>query len=90
MKNLWKFFEGKKRNIGIILGFVLKGITIFAPDLLPENQVNFIDNGIDLFLIGGVFDSARRSKQGEKIQNNITQATKKATTTVTNLIKIKK
>ncbi len=94
LKQFWKFFEGKKRNIGILATFALKGLTIFAPNLLPPDQSEFIERGIDIFLMGGLFDNLRRTNKGKQIQKNITdkgkQMQNKVTNVTNNLIKIKK
>ena len=86
MKKLWKYFKGKKRNIGIIAGFLLKGVVAFS-SILTHEQANFIGIGIDIFLLGGLADNlSRTTKVGQSIATKGKDTVKKAV----NLITIKK
>lgn len=77
LKKTWQFFEGNKRNIGIIALWVLKGVTHFYPNVLPTETANFIRDGIDILLLGGMTDAYRRSDVGKKTINaTITKANK--------------
>ena len=57
MRKYFKYFKGKKRNIGLIAGFILKGISMGFPDFVSSEWYTYIDNAIDIFLIGGILDS---------------------------------
>ena len=63
MKKLWNFFKGHKRNIGVILTWVLKGVVLTRPDLLTPELHTWIDNGIDALLLFGTGDAIARSGQ---------------------------
>jgi hypothetical protein len=62
IKKAWDWFKGKKRNIGIVALFVLRGITLFAPDAIPIETTEYIRLGIDIGLLGGAYDAVRRTK----------------------------
>ena len=88
MKKMWNYLKGKKRNLGIIAGFILKGMTIFAPNVLSLDAVQFIDNGIDIFLVGGIMDHARRKTDtGKKIDTGIKKTGKSMVDKTKNIIK---
>ena len=86
INKIWKYFEGKKRNIGIIAGFILKGLVLTKPDLIPTDVVNYINTGIDIFLLGGMFDSVRRTDSGKKIINSTINAATNTVNKTKNLI----
>jgi hypothetical protein len=83
---VWEYFKGKKRNIGIIAGFILRGVTIFFPNALPADQVNYIQTGIDVFLVGGLIDNLRRTTT---VGNKVDASIKSSVSNFTNKLKNK-
>lgn len=83
LQNKWNFFKGKKRNIGILLLLVLRGISLFVPDILAEDKEEFIRLLIDFILLGGAADNIARSKSTKQFINNQSHKIK------SNLIKMK-
>lgn len=69
IKKFWDYFNGKKRNIGIIAMWILKVVLYQYPDLLSPEAQTIVREGIDVFLIGGVFDALRRTDKSKKIIN---------------------
>jgi len=69
MKKLWKYLEGKKRNIGIIAMFALKVTPIIFPDVLSPKAETIIRESIDYFLLSATVDALRRTDESKKIIN---------------------
>jgi hypothetical protein len=69
LKQFWKYFEGKKRNIGVVAIWVLRGTTLVFPKLLPMEHQMLIRDGIDILLLGGTVDAFRRTDKGKEIIN---------------------
>jgi len=61
MKKLWKYFTGKKRNIGIILNSVVTGGMLFFPDFIPPEKGAYILGVINVYLLGGSGHAYARS-----------------------------
>ena len=66
-----KYLEGKKRNIAVLLMWLLKGITLIFPNLLSEELHSWFKDGIDFLLTYGTLDAARRSSTVKNIKNKI-------------------
>ena len=62
-----EFLKGKKRNIGIIALTLLNGVNIFWPGTLTPEKTEWINQLINVALIGGLLDSVRRTETGKKI-----------------------
>lgn len=63
----WKFFEGNKRNIGIIALWALKGVSHFFPQAIPLETLSYLNEGVDVLLLGGMADAYRRTPTGRKV-----------------------
>ena len=77
MKKIWTWLEGKKTYIGVSI-WVLNSIVRWKfPDALPTDIYESIS--ITGQAIGGIgiFDKARRTEAGQKVQNSILNAIKK-------------
>lgn len=89
MKNIWNYFKGKKRNIGVIAIWVLKATTTFFPDLLPIEHQIIIRDGIDVLLLSGTADALGRTDTGKEIINKSIDKGKEYTNKALSIIKIK-
>lgn len=77
LKRTWRFFEGNKRNIGIIALWALKSISTIYPEKIPANTYELIREGIDILLLGGMADAYRRTESGKKVINSTIQKANK-------------
>lgn len=71
LKEKWDLLKGKKRNLSILLLLILRGISLFTPELLTSEKEDFIRILIDFILVGGAADSVTRSSSGKKYMNKI-------------------
>lgn len=42
LKKAWQWLDGKKTNIGSAIMLIAQGIQVFAPDMLPAAQLEYI------------------------------------------------
>ncbi len=42
LKKTWQWLEGKKTNIGSAIMLIAQGIQVFAPNALPQAQLEYI------------------------------------------------
>lgn len=76
VKEIWNYFKGKKRNIGVVAIWVLKATTMLFPELLPIEQQLLIRDGIDILLLGGTVDAVGRTNKGKEVINKALSITK--------------
>jgi len=70
IKKAWDWLDGKKRNIGIVAGLLLKGVNLFFPSLITPDQYSFIDGAIDVFLFGAITHAGIKTENGKKLTEN--------------------
>lgn len=71
IKKAWKYFQGKKRNIGTVIYLAGLGLEAFFPNLMPTSQAAFIQV-VGASIAGiGMMDSLARSKTGEALLTKI-------------------
>jgi hypothetical protein len=65
LKQLWKWLNGKKTNIGMAVMLTAQAIQVFVPNLMPVEQTEFLQTlGA---LIGG-FGLAHKAGKSKPIQ----------------------
>lgn len=69
IKQKWNLLKGKKRNIGVLLLLIVRGISLFTPELLTQEKEDFIRLLIDFILIGGTVDNVARSTSTKNYMN---------------------
>lgn len=42
LKQLWEFLNGKKTSIGMVVMLTAQAIQVFAPNLMPAEQTEFL------------------------------------------------
>jgi len=60
LKQLWEFLNGKKTNIGMAIVLIAQGIQVFTPNLLPTEQIDFIQ------MVGGLIGGFGLAHKGAK------------------------
>lgn len=73
MKKLWNWLKGKKTNIGMVIMLVAQGVQVFAPNVLPANQIDYIQ------MLGGLIGGVGLAHKGVKtsmVKNIVSSLTK--------------
>lgn len=73
LKQLWKWLNGKKTNIGMAIVLIAQGIQVFLPGLMPAEQLDFIQMAGSL--IGGL-GLAHKGSKTKTIQHLLHTKTK--------------
>ena len=66
LKKTWQWLEGKKTNIGTTIMLIAQGIQVFAPNMMPTAQVDYITTvgaviaGVGLFNKGVKTDTVQK------------------------------
>ena len=74
LKKLWSTFNGKKTTIGMIIVLVSQGFKVFAPNLIPKEQLDFIETTGMIIGGGGLL---HKGIKNEKINQALSRATNK-------------
>lgn len=65
LKQLWEFLNGKKTSIGMAVMLAAQAIQVFAPNLMPAEQTEFLQT---LGALVGGFGLAHKAGKTKPIQ----------------------
>lgn len=55
LTKIWNALNGNKTTIGMVIVLVSQGFKVFAPNLIPKEQLDFIESTGMAIGFGGVF-----------------------------------
>jgi len=71
LKELWKYFGGKKTTIGMVVMLVGQGIQAFLPNLMTPEQISWIITTGAVIGGVGIFHKGMKSETIQKWEQNI-------------------